>query len=114
MKDLSVSGSTDIASRKVFDLKNKDYAFFLSFSGNLTNTGVEFLSYKISMQNEQGTDIYIVPIQDAENGTMKYLGNDIIIDSDSDYRLKEFEVVQNNAVRSFLVNGCTFGSGSNV
>lgn len=36
MSDLSLGGSKNGA--KVFDLKNKDYALFLSFSGNLTNT----------------------------------------------------------------------------
>ncbi len=112
MQDMSISGTTDIGSRKVFDLKNKDYAIFLSFSGNDSNKGVDFLKYKISMQDEQGTDIYIVPINDWERGTMKYFGNDIIIDSDGDYRYKQFEVLQNNTIRPFIINGCTFGSGT--
>jgi hypothetical protein len=36
MPDLSLSGTKTGA--KVFDIKNKDYAIFLSFSGNLTNS----------------------------------------------------------------------------
>lgn len=36
MPDLSLNGSK--VGARVFDLKHKDYALFLSFSGNLTNT----------------------------------------------------------------------------
>ncbi len=92
MPDLKLSGTKTGA--KVFDLKNKDYALFLSFSGNLTNTWVDFLKYKITMENEHGSGVYIVPINDSVSGTVKYLGSDIIIDRDGDYRYKEFEVVR--------------------
>lgn len=92
MPDLSLSGSKSGA--KIFDLKNKDYAIFLSFSGNLTNTGVDFLKYKISMENEYGTGVYIVPLDETTNGIIKYLGTDIIIDRDKDYRYKQFEIVR--------------------
>lgn len=92
MPDLSLSGSKSQA--KVFDLKNKDYALFLSFSGNLTNTGVDFLKYKITMENENGSGIYIAPIDESGTGTVKYLGTDIIVDREGDYRYKQFEVVR--------------------
>ena len=92
MPDLSLSSIKTGA--KIFDLKNKDYAIFLSFSGNLTNTGVDFLKYKMSMENEYGTGVYIVPLDESSNGVIKYLGTDIIIDRDKDYRYKQFEVVR--------------------
>lgn len=92
MPDLSLSGSKSQA--KVFDLKNKDYAVFLSFSGNLINTEVDFLKYRIIMENEYGSGVYITPIDDSGNGTMKYFGMDIIIDQEGKYRYKQFEVVR--------------------
>lgn len=46
------------------------------------------------MENEHGSGVYIVPINDSVSGTVKYLGSDIIIDRDGDYRYKEFEVVR--------------------
>ncbi|MDD5377212.1 MAG: hypothetical protein PHH16_03780 [Candidatus Gracilibacteria bacterium] len=109
MPDLSLSGSAGTGSRRVFDLKNKDYALYLSFSGNLTNTGVDFLKYKITMENENGTGVYITPIDDSTNGIIKYLGTDSIIDRDNDYRYKQFEVVRENTIVSPLNNGCFFG-----
>lgn len=108
MSDLSLSGSKNGA--KVFDLKNKDYALFLSFSGNMTNTGVDFLKYKMSMENEYGTGIYIVPMDESSNGIIKYLGTDIIIDRDGDYRYKQFEIVRENSAISPVNNGCFFGA----
>lgn len=92
MPDLTLSGVKDWA--KVFDLKNKDYAIFLSFSGNLTNTWIDFLKYKISMENENGSGIYIVPIDDSTSGITKYLGTDILIDQEGKYRYKQFEVAR--------------------
>lgn len=94
MPDLSLSNIKTGA--KIFDTKNKDYAIFLSFSGNLTNTGIDFLKYKINMENEYGTGIYIVPLDESNSGIIKYLGTDIIIDRDKDYRYKQFEVVREN------------------
>jgi hypothetical protein len=55
MPDLSLSGTSLMSSRKVFDFKNHDYSFFLSFSGNLTSPGVDFLKYKITMENDYGS-----------------------------------------------------------
>lgn len=92
MPDLSLTGLKSQA--KVFDLKNKDYALFLSFSGNLTNTWVDFLRYKLTMENENGSGVYIVPIDESWTGIIKYLGEDIIIDREGDYRYKQFEIVK--------------------
>lgn len=110
MPNLSLSGTAGLESRKVFDLANKDYALFLSFSGNLSNTGVDFLKYKITMQNELGSGVYTSPINDAENGVIKYLGTDIIIDAEKNYRYKQFEVVRDNISIPFVDNGCLFGA----
>jgi hypothetical protein len=92
MPDLSLSGAKTGA--KIFDIKNKDYAIFLSFSGNLTNTGIDFLKYKITMENENGSGVYITPLDDSGTGIIKYLGTDIIIDRDNDYRYKQFEIIK--------------------
>lgn len=90
--DMTLSGSK--TGGKVFDLQNKDYAIFLSFSGNLSNSGVDFMKYKITMENQYGSGIYIVPIDDSGSGSMRYLGTDIIIDTEWDYRYKQFEVMR--------------------
>ena len=55
---------------------------------------MDFLKYKITMEDEYGSGVYIVPLNDSVNGTIKYLGSDIIIDRDGNYRYKEFEVVR--------------------
>lgn len=46
------------------------------------------------MKNQYGSDIYIVPLDETSSGVIKYLGVDIIIDRDKDYRYKQFEVTQ--------------------
>jgi hypothetical protein len=62
------------------------------------------------MENEYGTGVYIVPLDESSNGIIKYLGTDIIIDRDKDYRYKQFEVVRENAVIIPITNGCFFGA----
>lgn len=37
LPDLSLSGTAPIGARKVFDFQNRDYALFLSFTGNTAN-----------------------------------------------------------------------------
>lgn len=108
MPDLSIGGIKTGA--KIFDLKNKDYAIFLSFSGNLTNTGIDFMKYKMMMENQYGSGVYIVPLDETTNGIIKYLGTDIIIDKDIDYRYKQFEIVRENNRITPINNGCFFGS----
>lgn len=108
MPDLSLSGTKSGA--KVFDLKNKDYAVFLSFTGNTSSTGVTFLKYKLTMEDSAGLGVYIAPINDSENGIMKYLGTDIIIDSDGDYRYKQTEIIRENTLLIPVNNGCLFGA----
>lgn len=95
MPDLSLSGALSFTgSRKVFDFKNRDYAFFLSFSGNLAHTGVDFLRYNIMARNKNGSWVYITPLDDSSTGATRYFGSDIIIDREGDYRYKQFEVVR--------------------
>jgi len=108
MPDLSLSNSK--VGAKVFDLKNTDHAIFLSFSGNLTNTGVDFLRYSITMENEFGSGVYITPLNETEGGIMEYLGTDIIIDRENDYRYKEFKVVRENPLPLPESFGCLFGT----
>lgn len=61
------------------------------------------------MENENGSGIYFVPLDDSGDGIIKYLGTDIIIDRDNDYRYKQFEVVRENTAPLPFSNGCFFG-----
>ena len=61
------------------------------------------------MENENGSGVYITPLNESENKLIKYLGTDIIIDADNDYRYKQFEVVRENTASSPFLNGCLFG-----
>jgi hypothetical protein len=94
MPNLSLSGSAGTGSRMAFDFKNRDYAILLSFSGNLTNTGIEFLKYKITGENIYGSGLYINPIDDSGDGVIRYFGADMLMDRDGDSLYKEFEVVK--------------------
>lgn len=86
--DLSVSsGSTNA---KLFDLKNKNYAIFLSSSGSAS----DFLKYKYYFTNQSGSLIYTVPLDDSNPYQMTYYGNDIIIDADNLYVPKEQEMTR--------------------
>lgn len=46
------------------------------------------------MENEYGSGVYITPIDESGSGVIRYLGTDIVIDKDGDYRYKQFEVVR--------------------
>jgi len=110
MPSLSLSGTAPASTRKVFDFQNRDYALFLSFSGNALNADIDFLKYQITMVNATGSGLYIVPLDDTGFGMIKYLGFDIVIDSEQDYRYKQFEVVRENTALPLIDNGCLFGA----
>lgn len=86
--DMSVSsGSTNA---KLFDLKNKNYAIFLSSSGSAS----DFLKYKYYFENQSGSMVYTVPLDDSNPYQMTYYGNDIIIDDENIYIPKEQEMTR--------------------
>ncbi|EKD29697.1 MAG: hypothetical protein ACD_78C00314G0002 [uncultured bacterium (gcode 4)] len=110
MPNLSLSGTAPASDRRVFDFQNRDYALFLSFSGNILNSAIDFLKYQITMANASGSGLYIVPLDDTGFGMIKHLGFDIVIDSEQDYRYKQFEVVRENTALPLIENGCLFGA----
>ncbi len=63
-------------SAKIFNFKSKDYAIFLSFSWNLTNTWATLLRYKLRAENSDWKKIFISPIDDSlfwnSNGWTKW------------------------------------------
>lgn len=81
------------ASPLAFNFRDKNYGLFLSYSGNLTNTGADFLRYKIRAETPSGSGIYITPLDDSDPSFVKYLGNDIVISPQNEYYSKQFEVV---------------------
>lgn len=71
----------------LFDFVNNDYAIFLK------NTETGALLYTISWETNTWTGIYITPIDDSDENIMRYLWNEIIIDSDWRYISKEIELI---------------------
>lgn len=86
--DLSVSSNT--ANAKLFNLKENNYAIFLSSTG----TTADFLKYKYYFTNQTGSIIYTVPLDDSLPDQMAYYGNTIIIDTDGSYIGKEQEFIR--------------------
>ncbi len=86
--DLSFfSGSTNTLK---FDLKSHNYGIFLSGTG----ADGSFLRYQFSMKDPSGTPFYINALDDSDANVLKYLGNDIIIDSENHFSSKEYEVTR--------------------
>ncbi len=81
-------------SKMSFDFKNKDYWIFLAAWIN-PNTW-NLLRYKIEVKNTSWYRVFINPIDDSkvlEEGVMKYLGNDIIIDNEWNFISKQTETI---------------------
>lgn len=69
------------------DFANNDYAFFLK---NLWNTA---LFYRIKLENLSGSWVYVNPIDDSGEKTIKVLSNHISINEFWNFLKEEFEVV---------------------
>jgi hypothetical protein len=69
-----------------FDFKNNDYALFLK------STWTGTLLYSITWKTSSGTWIYINPIDDSDPNVIRYLWNEILIDSNWRYMSKESEL----------------------
>ncbi len=70
----------------VFDLKNKDYAVFIS------NSSDEDLSYKLRAETASWTWIYINPINDSLSWTIEVLVNDLIYSINWNYIWDHFKI----------------------
>ncbi|MDD2870503.1 MAG: hypothetical protein PHS49_00805 [Candidatus Gracilibacteria bacterium] len=69
-----------------FDFQNNDYALFIK------SVGTGSLLYTISGFSSTGTGIYINPIDDSATDSVRYLGNEILIDSSGKHISKETEL----------------------
>lgn len=89
--DLTLSGTRSNGDNaKAFDFKNRNYAIFLSYPVAYAN-GITHLKYRISGENDSGSGLYLVPIDDSYEGSVKYLGSDVVIDKSGNYRSKTLE-----------------------
>lgn len=71
----------------VFDFVNHDYALFL------TNFSTWTLFFNLKGYTTTWSWLYINPINDTDTILNRFLGNDIIIDSDKRYISNQFEVI---------------------
>lgn len=71
----------------IFDFKNNDYALFL------LNYSTWTLFFNLKGYTDFWTGIYINPIDDSNFQLIKFLGSDIIIDSEKRYLYDQFEIV---------------------
>ena len=83
-----------IASARKFDLANRDYAIFLSYSGSIYNPGADFLRYQLKASNPAGVNIAISPLNDENTNAYRYLANTIIFDREGDRLAKMQEIVR--------------------
>jgi hypothetical protein len=81
-------------SARKFDLANRDYAVFLSFSGSSYNAGADFLRYQLKASSASGVNIAIAPLNDENTNAYRYLANTIIFDGAGDRLAKTQEVVR--------------------
>lgn len=84
---VSTGGLVKTGQEMTFDFVNNDYGVFLQ------NTSTGTLYFNLKVFSTSGSGVYINPINDSDAVTTKYLGNDIIIDSDGKYLSNQFEVV---------------------
>jgi uncharacterized protein YciU (UPF0263 family) len=76
-----------------FNLRDNNYGIFLSYSG--ANLGIaDFLSYKLRFTDASGSGIYIVPIDDSDAWFYYFLGNDMIIDSETNFIAKQMKLTK--------------------
>ncbi|NUJ97707.1 hypothetical protein HGA92_02870 [Candidatus Gracilibacteria bacterium] len=84
---VSTGGIIQTGNEYIFDFTNNDYAVFLSNS----STGTLFFTLKGYTDN--GTGVYINPIDDSDSQLIRYFGGDILIDSEKRYLYKQFETI---------------------
>ncbi len=100
-----------------FDFKNKDYAVFIAYNGNSSNTGADFLRYQIKAVNNSGMPLFITPIQYKAYGEVTMLSNDILINKTGEFMGMQEEVTKKNGNSSQVgalatTNSCTFNSST--
>jgi hypothetical protein len=83
-----------IATARKFDLANRDYALFLSYSGSTYNPGADFLRYQVKASNSAGVNIAIAPLNDENTSIYRYLANIIIFDGTGERLAKMQEIVR--------------------
>lgn len=68
------------SNAKIFDFKNKNYALFLEYSWAI-NSDATVIKYNLNWKNENGSWIYLNPLNDSYPDSISYLWSDIIIDN---------------------------------
>jgi hypothetical protein len=76
-----------IATARKFDLANRDYALFLSYSGSTYNPGADFLRYQVKASNSAG-------VNDEVSSAYRYLANIIIFDGTGERLAKIQEIAR--------------------
>jgi len=94
--DSSLSGSLQSsygANPVLFDLKNNNYALFLSYSW-ATSWVADFLTYKLRFTGASWSWIYIVPLDDTKNDFFTFLWSDIIIDAEWNFLSRQLRLIK--------------------
>jgi hypothetical protein len=71
----------------VFDFLNNDYALFIK------NNWTGALLYQVTWETTTGTWIYITPIDDSDSEIVRYIWNEILLDTDSRFVAKQTELI---------------------